>query len=207
MSVVDKTTDSTIMDIYHLVYVSRITSRALASASTLSSIAEVSIKNNKANNLSGVLCYGNGYFVQCVEGSEQALTQLKNRILVDDLNKDMQVLDFSAIAERCFSDWPMRSIALEPSMMNDANFKALIPMEPYSWNFGEWRQFLNILQHYYKEQEMIGKLDVQPPKYSTLGITVSRIVSKHQAFFLIQTVLGALIIMALFWLMLSNNFL
>lgn len=49
-------------DLYQLVYVSRITSTGLSGASTLNDIAEISIKNNKADNVTGIVCYGNGYF-------------------------------------------------------------------------------------------------------------------------------------------------
>ena len=193
-------------DLYQLVYISRITSIGLSGASTLNDIAEIAIKNNKADNVTGILCYGNGYFFQYVEGSEQALTNLKNRILMDDRHKDMHTLAFSAIAKRRFTGWSLRSITLERWMLSDSRVKALMPFKPYNWNADEWHRFLDVLQGYYEEQENIGDIDTQPIKYSALGLTLSKVVGEHQAFFLIQTVLGLLIILTLLWFMLSDKF-
>lgn len=206
MSAVTDTTNSEIEDLYQIVYTSRITSTGLSSASTLNDIAKVSIRNNKVDNVTGILCYGNGYFFQCVEGTEQTLTNLKNRILMDDRHKDMQMLEFSAITKRRFTGWSLRSIVLERWMINDPKARAFIPFKPYSWGSDEQRQFLDILQGYYEEQEGTGDIDTQPIKYNTLGLTLSKVVGEHQAFFLIQTVLGALIVLALLWFMLSDKF-
>lgn len=198
--------NSEVIDLYQFVYMSRITSTGLSGSSTLNDIAEVSIKNNKDDGITGVLCYGNGYFFQYVEGSEQVLTNLKNRLLMDDRHKDIQTLEFCAINERKFTGWSLRSIILERWMISDPKAKALLPFKPYNWAPDEWRQFLKILQGYYKEQEKTGEVDSQPIKYNALGLTLGKVVGQHQAFFLIQTVLGALIILALLWFMLSDKF-
>ncbi len=196
-------------DLYQLIYISRITSTGLSGASTLNDIAETAIKNNTADDVTGILCYGNGYFFQCIEGSKQALTNLENRILRDDRHKDMQTLEFSTIARRRFTGWSLRSITLERWMLSDSKIKALMPFKPYEWGSNQWHQFLDVLQDYYEEQKMSGDSsdnDSQPIKYSALGLTLSKVVGEHQAFFLIQTVLGSLIILTLLWFMLSDKF-
>lgn len=196
-------------DLYQLVYISRITSIGLSGASTLNDIAKAAIKNNTADDVTGILCYGNGYFFQCIEGSEQALTNLKNRILMDDRHKDMQTLGFSAISKRRFTGWSLRSMTLERWMLSDSKIKALMPFKPYEWASNQWHQFLDVLQDYYEEQKMSGDSgdnDSQPIKYNALGVTLSKVVGEHQAFFLIQTVLGSLIILTLLWFMLSDKF-
>lgn len=193
-------------DLYQLVYISRITSTGLSGASTLNDIAEIAIKNNTVDEVTGILCYGNGYFFQCIEGSEQALTNLKNRVLMDDRHKDMQTLGFAAIAKRRFTGWSLRSMTLERWMLSDSKVKALMPFKPYEWGSTQWHQFLDVLQDYYEEQKMSADNDSQPIKYNALGVTLSKVVGEHQAFFLIQTVLGSLIILALLWFMLSDKF-
>ena len=205
MSTVNDSTNPVTPDLCQLVYLSHITSTGLASASTLNDIAEVAIERNQADNITGILCYGNGYFFQCVEGSEQALTNLKNRLLVDDRHKDLKILDFSAIAERRFAGWSLRSITLERWMMNEPKLKSSMPFKPHTWEVNGWQQFLDILQGYYEDQEKTGELDTQPIKYSTLGVTLGKVVGQHQAFFLIQSVLAGLIVLALLWLMLADK--
>ena len=205
MSTVNDSTNPVTPDLCQLVYLSHITSTGLASASTLNDIAEVAIERNQADNITGILCYGNGYFFQCVEGSEQALTNLKNRLLVDDRHKNLKILDFSAIAERRFAGWSLRSITLERWMMNEPKLKSFMPFKPHTWEVNGWQQFLDILQGYYEDQEKTGELDTQPIKYSTLGVTLGKVVGQHQAFFLIQSVLAGLIVLALLWLMLADK--
>ena len=192
-------------DLYQFIYISRITSIGLSGASTLNDIAEVSIAHNKAENISGILCYGNGYFFQYIEGSEQALTNLKNRILKDNRHKDIQTLAFSAITERRFTGWSLRSIILERWMLKDPKVKEFLPFKPYDWDSNDWAKLLEILQGYYEYQEIEDKIDTQPIKYSALGVTLNKVVGQHQAFFLIQSVLGILIVLALLWFMLSDK--
>nr|WP_299040397.1 BLUF domain-containing protein [uncultured Psychrobacter sp.] len=192
-------------DLYQFIYISRITSIGLSGASTLNDIAEVSIAHNKAENISGILCYGNGYFFQYIEGSERALTNLKNRILKDNRHKDIQTLAFSAITERRFTGWSLRSIILERWMLKDPKVKEFLPFKPYDWDSNDWAKLLEILQGYYEYQEIEDKIDTQPIKYSALGVTLNKVVGQHQAFFLIQSVLGILIVLALLWFMLSDK--
>ncbi len=192
-------------DLYQFIYISRITSIGLSGASTLNDIAEVSIAHNKAENISGILCYGNGYFFQYIEGSEQALTNLKNRILKDNRHKDIQTLAFSAITERRFTGWSLRSIILERWMLKDPKVKEFLPFKPYDWDSNDWVKFLETLQGYYEYQEIEDEIDAQPIKYSALGVTLNKVVGQHQAFFLIQSVLGILIVLALLWFMLSDK--
>ena len=111
-------TNPVMPDLCQLVYLSHITSTGLSNSSTLNDIAEVANKLNKIDDITGILCYGNGYFFQYVEGTEQALTNLKNRLLIDDRHKDLKILDFSAIDERRFEGWSLRSITLERWMVN-----------------------------------------------------------------------------------------
>ncbi len=191
------------VDLFQLVYMSRITSAGLSGASTLNDIAAVSVKNNKTDNITGILCYGNGYFLQYVEGSEQALTNLKNRLLLDERHKDLEILDFSALVKRRFHAWTLRSITLERWMTTEPKLKALMPFKPQAWNRNEWQQFLDVLQDYYEEEAQMEDTDSQPIKYSTLGLTLTKVVGEHQAFFLIQAVLGLLIVLTLIWLMMS----
>ena len=65
-------------DLFGMAYISRITYGGLIGAGTLNDISKTSIHNNHLNQITGILCYGNGYFFQYIEGSEQALTNLKN---------------------------------------------------------------------------------------------------------------------------------
>ncbi|MEN6669112.1 BLUF domain-containing protein [Psychrobacter sp. B38] len=202
MSTLNDSTNPVTAELYQLVYLSQITSTGLSDSGTLNDIAEIAVNRNKEDNITGILCYGNGYFLQCVEGTEQALTDLKNRLLLDDRHKNLKILDFSAIAERRFAGWSLRSITLERWMVSEPKLKDFMPFTPDKWAPNEYKEFLAILQRYYEEQVESDKVDTQPIKYSTLGLTLGKVIGQHQVFFLIQAILGALIVLALFWLLL-----
>ena len=202
MSTINDSTSPVTTDLCQLVYISRITSTGLSSPSTLNDISETAVERNQIDNVTGILCYGNGYFLQCVEGSEQALTNLKNRLLVDERHKELKILDFSGITKRRFAGWSLRSITLERWMTKEPELKKLMPFKPYEWDSKEWQKFLDVLQGYYEEQTRTGNVDTPPVKYSTLGVTLSKVVGQHQAFFLIQTILGLMIVATLLWLLL-----
>jgi hypothetical protein len=202
LSTINDSSNPVTTGLYQFVYISRITSAGLASPSTLNDISEIAIERNLIDNITGILCYGNGNFLQCVEGSEQALTNLKNRLLLDDRHKELKILDFSEIAKRRFASWSLRSITLERWMTKEPELKKLMPFKPDEWNANEWQKFLDILQGYYEGQNSTISVDTPPVKYSTLGVTLSKVVGEHQAFFLIQTVLGLMIVATLLWLLL-----
>ena len=206
MSTLTDMTSSKVIDLCQFIYISRITSIGLTGASTLNDIAKTSIRNNKDHNITGILCYGNGYFFQYIEGTEQALTNLKNQLLMDNRHKDLQMLDFSEIDTRRFQGWSLRSIVLEKWLFKDLKLQALTPFKPYAWSMEEVEKFMDLLQQYYKDQTQSGEVDIQPIKYNALGLTLTKVVGEHQAFFLIQTVLGVLIVITLLWFMLSGNF-
>ena len=206
MSLSTDSTNTMNIDLYQLVYVSYITSTGLLNAGTLNDIAEVSIANNEADNITGILCYGNGCFLQCVEGTEQALTNQKNRLLLDDRHKNLKILEFVKIAKRVFTGWSLRAITLERWMINDPKIKSLLPFKPYELKSNQHRQFLTVLQEYYENHEKAETIDIQPIKYNALGLTLGKVVGQHQAFLLIQAVLGLLIILALVSFVLSDKF-
>lgn len=187
--------------LYSMVYISRITSAGMMAAGTLNDIAARSIANNQQNNITGVLCYGNGYFFQYVEGSEDALTQLKNELILDNRHKDMQILQFDRVEARAFSGWSLQSLVLENSLFDKSKMKKLPVFRPDQWRGNDWQVFLAALIEYLDQHEL---KQTQPIQYNTLGFTLTRLFSDHQAFFIVQAILGALVLITVASLMVSS---
>ncbi|MGQ9864873.1 MAG: BLUF domain-containing protein [Pseudanabaenaceae cyanobacterium] len=98
------------MSLYRLVYVSQ--ARPNLGYPDLFSIMEASEKNNKPMGITGLLCFGDGWFLQVLEGHRLAVSQTYNRIMSDARHLNPELLDFSAIAQRDFLDWSMRAIQI-----------------------------------------------------------------------------------------------
>ncbi len=93
-----------------LLYVSR--STGPQTTTVTGSILETAQKHNRAQGLTGVLCQGQGMFVQVLEGERDKVNRLYARILRDDRHHDVQLLQFEEISERRYAQWAMAHVSL-----------------------------------------------------------------------------------------------
>ena len=68
-------------------------------------ILHVARENNRKNHLYGALYYGNGNFFQCLEGSEQDINTLYEKLLKDPRHSAVKVLLREPIEKITFGDW------------------------------------------------------------------------------------------------------
>ena len=95
-----------------LIYVSRMTDTM--SSADLQKIGEISQRNNRELQITGVLLYLSGLFFQILEGDEQKIDKLYKKILVDNRHKEIMCLQSEEnIDSRLFPDWDMHVINLE----------------------------------------------------------------------------------------------
>ncbi|MEO8250060.1 MAG: BLUF domain-containing protein [Burkholderiales bacterium] len=62
---------------------------------------------NPTRGITGILCVGNGMFLQAIEGGRGAVSELYGHILRDGRHKDVELLLFEEISERRFGGWTM----------------------------------------------------------------------------------------------------
>ncbi len=67
---------------------------------------------NARNDITGVLCEGQGLFLQALEGESSKVTRLYERISADPHHKDLQLLHCESIAERRYGAWSMVCVRL-----------------------------------------------------------------------------------------------
>jgi len=73
----------------------------------LVTLLEVSRRNNAAWDITGVLGYHEGSFIQVLEGPKDPVDALLARIARDPRNTGISILDRSRIDERTFGAWSM----------------------------------------------------------------------------------------------------
>ena len=88
-----------------IIYASR-ASRALAAAE-LESLLRVCNNNNRALDVTGLLVYCDGSFLQLLEGEGEGLDGLYDRIRVDDRHDGLRLLTRGALTRRRFAEWSM----------------------------------------------------------------------------------------------------
>lgn len=91
--------------LYTLIYVSSAFQKM--SETELLEILEISRINNARKDITGMLLYHDGNFLQILEGPKNALQQLRTTIEADPRHKDFLVLFEREVKERAFPDWSM----------------------------------------------------------------------------------------------------
>jgi len=70
-------------------------------------ILRVSKENNTKKNISGVLLYDNGTFIQVLEGEEGQLNETFADIQIDERHSNIVIMQNKEIQAREFGDWSM----------------------------------------------------------------------------------------------------
>ena len=91
-----------------LIYASRAVDPQSAQATE--DILASSRSHNPASGITGILCYGNGIFLQALEGGRTPINELYGHIQRDARHKDVVLLHYEEISERRFSGWTMGQV-------------------------------------------------------------------------------------------------
>ena len=95
-----------------IVYISEYTGNEDDVDKVLESITLKAKKNNLECDVTGVLFYQNGKFVQIIEGEEESLNALMKRIESDSRHRNIKYLVKEDIQKHAFKDWNMDSFNL-----------------------------------------------------------------------------------------------
>jgi len=93
-----------------LLYVSR--AAAPQTSTVTASILLASQENNPKQAIGGVLCHGQGLYLQLLEGERSAVNRLFARILLDTRHKDVELLHLQEVERRRFAAWSMAHVEL-----------------------------------------------------------------------------------------------
>lgn len=67
---------------------------------------------NAQNDITGVLCEGQGVFLQALEGERGKVTGLYARIFADPRHKDLELIHCESITQRRYGGWSMARVKL-----------------------------------------------------------------------------------------------
>jgi hypothetical protein len=70
-------------------------------------LLESSVRHNEANNVTGMLLFASGNFLQVLEGDEFAVDEAMSRIQLDPRHHGIIILSKEGVTEREFSAWSM----------------------------------------------------------------------------------------------------
>lgn len=88
-------------------------------------------KNNARLGVVGGLLFGDGYFLQCLEGDARTVQNLYSRIETDTRHRDVTVLLQSSIGTRTFGAWSMKYVPGEQRLQGLLRQWGVSRFDPY----------------------------------------------------------------------------
>lgn len=113
-----------------LLYASRVVD---AGPDAIESILARSREFNPANGITGVLCYGGGVFLQCLEGGRAEVNDLYGHIVRDARHRDVTLLQYDEILERRFGGWSMGQVNVSKANHTQLlKYSERVELDPYA---------------------------------------------------------------------------
>jgi hypothetical protein len=94
-----------------LIYASR--SVAPITSELVRQILDAAHQHNPERGITGVLCYGDGVFVQALEGGRAEVNALYQTICRDSRHSDVTLLSYEEVDQREFACWSMAQAPLD----------------------------------------------------------------------------------------------
>ncbi|WP_352310414.1 BLUF domain-containing protein [Psychrobacter sp. W2-37-MNA-CIBAN-0211] len=187
-----------------LVYTSSLTVISRFNNSLFNEVKSHARVYNAQHGITGILCYGNGHFLQCIEGEKANVLALHQRISSDKRHKNVKVLLLREIDQRNFVDWRMRLLFLERWLWSPATkeqatqLSSFLPFVPHAWEPEHTEKFLQTIKTF----ETAPHIKAAGITYSAFANMFRHIIGPHQAFLVVQGILSLLILVAILLLFL-----
>lgn len=187
--------------IHYVTYVSRMTLKAGVTPRTLSDIMTVAQRENSAHQITGFLCFGNGYFFQYIEGEKSAIEQLFGNIQRDGRNRDVTLKSKGVIEQRLFQDWQMLMVNINNPETHEDVINAFLPVLPAGSTAAAADKFVEVMRSQYHRRSLVDFQSYSLKNVSHYGISLRGLLKVHQHFLLVQSILLVLILISfsLFW--------
>lgn len=96
----------------------------------LMDILKVSRENNVVSDVTGLLLYKGGNFMQALEGPDDVVLALYEKIKKDPRHKDVSIISTEQIQKRQFSAWEMAFTNLDnPEIKNEPGYSQFLQDE------------------------------------------------------------------------------
>jgi hypothetical protein len=93
-----------------LFYISR--ANVAMTSTVTSTILESARVHNRVAGITGVLCQGQGLFIQVLEGERNSVNRLYNTLIKDKRHKDVEMVAIEEVQERKFPNWSMAHVII-----------------------------------------------------------------------------------------------
>ena len=103
-------------------------------------------KNNQQRQIVGGLLFGDGCFLQCLEGAEEVVLALYKKIEADPRHRDVKELARAPINERTFGEWSMKYVPGERALGDLMRAWGIARFDPYALTPEQLEAAINYLR-------------------------------------------------------------
>ena len=103
-------------------------------------------KNNAKQQIVGGLLFGDGCFLQCLEGEEQVVETLYTKIESDRRHRDVQVLSRQKIDQKTFGAWSMKYVRGEEVLSDALRSWGMTRFDPYVLSSERLREAVDLMR-------------------------------------------------------------
>ena len=160
--------------IIRLAYASQSTSGVHELKDHLTSIVTSAQQHNARHNICGVLCFGNGYFFQFIEGYRPDIERLYQSIQNDKRHCDITLLASYPIEKSIFYGWSMKYVRLDEGLQNFLSEHQLLPFHPLSLSTETIDKLIEHLSQYADQSDVLGLPRLTQNNQLSLSDTVTR---------------------------------
>jgi len=144
-------------------YVSR-SAEPMASADLLELLYQCR-SNNSAHNVTGLLLYANGTFLQTIEGEQEVIDELVETIFADPRHAEAELLYRREIPERQYSEWSMGFEEVSDESLQEVDGLRDFGAVDFNFkNLSNNREVVESLLEHYREphfDQVLGELDAK----------------------------------------------
>jgi|GEM_PF-205880 len=175
--------------IIRLAYASQSTSGVHELKDHLTSILSTAQYHNPRHNICGVLCFGNGYFVQFLEGYRPDIERLYQSIQNDKKHCDITLLVSYPIEKSVFYGWSMKYVRLDEGLQDFLSEHQLLPFHPVSLSTETVEKLIQHLSQQPDQSDVLGLPRLTQSDQLSLSDTVTSPETAHSGLIMMMIIL------------------
>jgi len=147
-------------------------------------------RNNPRHGLVGGLYYGDSCFFQYLEGEEEAVRQLYEKIRKDSRHRNVTTLLDEPLTERTFTDWSMKYVPVAGDVSAFLARNGLRSFNPFEFNATHCEEMVRLI----RESSHDGKVGDAPGGDSAPGHKAPGETGMRNALIAVAVVLGVVLL-------------
>lgn len=112
-------------------------------------------RNNAKNEIVGGLYYGDDQFFQYLEGEEEAVGRLYDRIARDERHRNVVILLEEPIKQRTFTNWSMKYVPLSSDVNRFLDSQGMDTFRPSEFNRSQCEEMVTLIRNSSQEGRVV----------------------------------------------------